>query len=84
MDGAEVLRKIRGFELTSWNFIGQDPKHIRHYGPMAQDFYAAFGQRCHGHHRRRHHHQQLDLAGILMSAVQALDEGERRAEDATC
>jgi len=43
VDGEEVLRKIRGFELTSWNFIGHDPKEFRHYGPMAQDFFAAFG-----------------------------------------
>src|SRR5262249_49421794 len=42
VDGEEVLEKIRGFELTSWNFIGHDPKEFRHYGPMAQDFYAAF------------------------------------------
>ena len=41
--GEEVLGKIRGFELTSWNFIGHDPKEFRHYGPMAQDFFAAFG-----------------------------------------
>src|SRR5262249_16055711 len=43
VDGEEVLEKIRGFELSSWNFIGHDPKEFRHYGPMAQDFYAAFG-----------------------------------------
>src|SRR5262249_26010501 len=39
VDGEEVLKKIRGFELTSWNFIGHDPKEFRHYGPMAQDFF---------------------------------------------
>src|SRR5262249_54341263 len=43
VDGEEVLGKISGFELTSWNFIGHEPKEFRHYGPMAQDFYAAFG-----------------------------------------
>src|SRR5262249_26290351 len=43
VDGEEVLGKIRGFELSSWNFIGHDPKEFRHYGPMAQDFFAAFG-----------------------------------------
>src|SRR5262249_1196260 len=43
VDGEAVLGKIRGFELTSWNFIGHDPKEFRHYGPMAQDFFAAFG-----------------------------------------
>ena len=43
VDGEEVLRKIRQFDLTSWNYIGQDAKTLRHYGPMAQDFYGAFG-----------------------------------------
>src|SRR5262245_35387149 len=43
VDGEVVLGKIRAFELSSWNFIGHDPKKFRHYGPMAQDFYAAFG-----------------------------------------
>src|SRR5215510_13546040 len=28
VDGEEVLGKIRGFELTSWNFIGHDPKEF--------------------------------------------------------
>jgi len=43
VDGEAILGKIRGFELTSWNFISHDPQEFRHYGPMAQDFYAAFG-----------------------------------------
>ena len=43
VDGEQVLGKIRGLELSSWNFIGHDPKKFRHYGPMAQDFFAAFG-----------------------------------------
>jgi hypothetical protein len=43
VEGEEVLGKIRSFELSSWNFIGHDPKQFRHYGPMAQDFFAAFG-----------------------------------------
>src|SRR5262249_50738425 len=43
VDGADVLRKLRGLPLTSWNYIGQNPAAFRHYGPMAQDFFAAFG-----------------------------------------
>src|SRR4029450_5536959 len=43
VDGEAVLGKIRSFELSSWNFIGHDPHEFRHYGPMAQDFFAAFG-----------------------------------------
>ena len=34
MDGEEVLGKIRGFELSSWNFIGHDPKKFRHKTSM--------------------------------------------------
>ena len=41
VDGEEVQGKIRGLGLSSWNFIGHDPKKFRHYGPMAQDFYTA-------------------------------------------
>jgi trimeric autotransporter adhesin len=53
VDGEEVLGKIRGFELSSWNFIGHDPKEFRHYGPMAQDFFAAFGHDGIGQSARR-------------------------------
>jgi hypothetical protein len=30
VDGEAVLGKIRGFELSSWNFIGHDPKEFRY------------------------------------------------------
>jgi Chaperone of endosialidase len=43
VDREEVLRKIRSLSLTSWNYIGHDPEKFRHYGPMAQEFFAAFG-----------------------------------------
>lgn len=72
VDGAEVLRKLRGFELTSWNFIGHDPKTYRHYGPMAQDFYAAFGKDEVGIIGTETTINSGDLAGILMSAVKEL------------
>jgi len=74
VDGEEVLRKIRRFELTSWNFIGHDPNKFRHYGPMAQDFFAAFG---HAGVRQSGTETTInsgDIAGILMVAVQALEK----------
>ncbi len=37
---ADILAKVRELEITEWQYIGED---IRHLGPMAQDFYAAFG-----------------------------------------
>jgi len=73
VDGEEVLEKIRGFELSSWNFIGHDPKEFRHYGPMAQDFFAAFGHDGVGQIGTETTINSGDLAGILMIAVQALE-----------
>ena len=74
VDGEEVLRKIRGFELSSWNFIGHDPKKFRHYGPMAQDFFAAFGHDGVGQIGSETTINSGDMAGILMIAVQALEK----------
>src|SRR5262249_56799837 len=44
VDGEAVLTKLRTLTLTSWNYIGHDPAQFRHYGPMAQEFFAAFGR----------------------------------------
>src|SRR5262249_55387418 len=74
VNGEEVLGKIRGFELSSWNFIGHDPKEFRHYGPMAQDFFAAFGHDGVGQIGTETTINSGDLAGILMVAVQALEK----------
>ncbi len=38
-----MLTKLRGLSITSWNYVGQDAKQFRHYGPVAQDFFAVFG-----------------------------------------
>jgi hypothetical protein len=74
VDGEEVLAKMRGFALTSWNFIGHDPQAFRHYGPMAQDFFAAFGHDDVGQIGSETTINTGDMAGILMSAVQALEK----------
>lgn len=76
--GEEVLRKIRDLSLTSWNFIGQPPGQFRHYGPAAQDFFAAFGNDGIGTIGTPTTITSTDIEGILMVAVQAL---ERRTED---
>ena len=61
-------------ELSSWNFIGHDPKKFRYYGPMAQDFYAAFGNDGIGRIGTETTINSGDMAGILMIAVPALDK----------
>jgi hypothetical protein len=80
VDGEEVLGKIRGFELSSWNFIGHDPKKFRHYGPTAQDFFLAFGHDGVGQIGSETAINSGDLAGILMIAVQALEKRTRELQ----
>ncbi len=73
VEGEEVLAKIRGLPLTSWNFIGQDAKRFRHYGPMAQDFFAAFGHDGVGTIGTPTTITSTDMDGILLIAAQALE-----------
>jgi hypothetical protein len=74
VDGEAVLEKLRGLNLTSWNYIGHDPKQFRHYGPMGQEFFAAFGHDGVGTIGTPTTLTSGDVAGILMSAVQAMEK----------
>ena len=58
--------------LTSWNYIGQDAKTLRHYGPMAQDFFGAFGHDAVGTVGTPKTINSGDMAGIMMIAIKAL------------
>lgn len=42
VDGEEVLEKLRTLPVESWSYKVEG-EGIRHIGPTAQDFYAAFG-----------------------------------------
>jgi hypothetical protein len=68
VSGREVLEKVATLPLTSWNYKSQD-KSIRHIGPMAQDFYEAFGigesERTIG---------TIDADGVSLAAIQGLNE----------
>jgi hypothetical protein len=72
VNGGDVLRKIRGFNMTSWNYKGQDPKQFRHYGPMAQDFYAAFGGDAYGTFGTPTTINSGDMSGIMLAAIKEL------------
>ncbi len=76
--GAEVLKKIGDLDLTSWNYKGQDPQQFRHYGPMAQEFFAAFGKDDVGTSGTPTTINSGDQVGILMIAVQALSKDKER------
>ena len=74
VDGEEVLNKISKFNLRSWNYIGQDPTQFRHYGPMAQEFYAAFGNDGIGTVGNDTTIASADFDGINLIAIQALEK----------
>jgi len=80
VDGAEVLEKIREIPVQSWNYIGHDPKGFRHYGPVAQDFFAAFGHDEIGTVGTPTTINSGDMQGILMIAIQALEKRLARLE----
>ena len=74
INSEEILRKFRNFNLTSWNYKGQDVKTKRHYGPMAQDFYAAFGKDKMGTVGNDTTISNIDYLGVNFAAIQALEK----------
>ena len=66
LDGMEVLRRLSSVPITEWNLISQDCG-IRHVGPMAQDFHAAFGL---GEDER--YISSSDADGVALAAIQGL------------
>lgn len=70
IDHTDLLQKINTMPLTTWNYKGQ--RSIRHYGPMAQDFFAAFGQDELGQVGCDTLIYSHDFAGVTFAGVQAL------------
>jgi hypothetical protein len=61
-----VLQAVAELPITTWNYIGE-AAGVSHMGPMAQDFYAAFGL---GDSER--HITTIDADGVALAAIQAL------------
>ena len=62
----EVLAKVMDLPLAVWSYK-HDATNERHMGPMAQDFYAAFGL---GKDER--HISYTDSTGVALGAIQGL------------
>ena len=62
-----VLEKVVTMPIGEWNYI-QDPTS-RHLGPMAQDFYAAFGVGPDDKHIAT-----VDADGVALVAIQGLNQ----------
>jgi trimeric autotransporter adhesin len=68
VDPRLVLAKVSQLAVTEWNLISQ-PASIRHIGPMAQDFQAAFGV---GEDDK--HISTTDADGVALAAIQGLNQ----------
>jgi hypothetical protein len=66
IDGQQILACLAEMPITTWNYRNDD-ESVRHMGPMAQDFYAAFGL---GADER--HIAPLDANGVAFVAIQEL------------
>jgi hypothetical protein len=66
LDAEEILLRVTALPVDSWRYKSEEG-HVRHIGPTAQDFRAAFGlgtgDRSIG---------MLDIDGVNMLAIQAL------------
>ncbi|MFO7862751.1 MAG: tail fiber domain-containing protein, partial [Salinivirgaceae bacterium] len=81
VNGELFLDKISTFNLTSWNYKGQDKSKFRHYGPMAQDFYAAFGNDGVGTVGCDTLLLTADFMGVNFIAIQALEKRTRELKE---
>jgi hypothetical protein len=71
LDDAAILAKVAALPLSTWSYISE--RGVRHVGPMAQDFYAAFGV---GEDDR--HITSIDEDGVALAAVKGLYKRSNR------
>jgi hypothetical protein len=65
LDDASILSKVASLPVSAWRYKSENG--VRHIGPMAQDFYAAFGV---GEDDR--HITSIDEDGVALAAIKAL------------
>ena len=68
VNAREVLGRVVSLPIETWNYLSQGPA-IRHIGPMAQDFHAAFGVG-----EDDTHINMVDANGVALAAIQGLYE----------
>ncbi len=74
VDDAAVLRKVAALPVSEWSYTSE--RGVRHVGPMAQDFYAAFGV---GEDDR--HITSIDEDGVALAAIKALHAENQALRD---
>jgi hypothetical protein len=68
VNGADLLNKIASLSITRWNYKW-DSTDVQHLGPMAQDFYKAFGL-----NNDSLHITSVDEDGVALAGIQALNK----------
>jgi uncharacterized coiled-coil protein SlyX len=66
--GEDVLARLRGMPVSTWTY-NADGDEVRHMGPTAQDFHAAFGLNG----TDDTHIATIDGDGVALAGVKALD-----------
>lgn len=72
VSGEDILSKLARIPIQRWSYLSEDDK-VRHLGPTAQDFYAAFGL---GNDTRSI--GTLDADGVALAGIQALENRSRQ------
>ena len=67
LDSMEVLQRVATLPISKWNF--KNRTDTQHVGPMAQDFYAAFGLGTDDKHIAA-----VDAQGVALAAIQGLNQ----------
>jgi hypothetical protein len=75
IDDAAVLDKVAQLPISRWSYKSE--RGVRHVGPMAQDFYAAFGV---GEDDK--HITSIDEDGVALAAIKALHAENAHAHSA--
>jgi hypothetical protein len=68
VDKQAILESVARLPVSTWSYKADDPS-VRHMGPMAQDFRAAFAL---GNTDKAYN--PIDAHGVALAAVQALYE----------
>jgi hypothetical protein len=75
LSGEDVVQRLRGVPIRTWSYR-DDGEHVRHLGPTAQEFHAAFG-----FGQDSVSISTIDASGVALLGVQALDARTLRLDE---
>ncbi|MET9220407.1 MULTISPECIES: tail fiber domain-containing protein [unclassified Streptomyces] len=75
VNGYHVLATVAALPVSTWRYLWE-PEHVRHIGPMSQDWHAAFDFQ----HANTSVIPLVDANGVAMVCIQALN---RRIDELT-